>query len=344
MTLIAIDVMSGDREPRDYVAGVLLALQADAGLRALLVGRRTAIEGELTGWPASLSARVELVDASQVVAMDEAPREAIRHKKQSSMRLAVDLVKEGRAVACVSAGNTGALTAMAHFVLKTVPGVERAAIVSAIPAAHGHTQMLDLGANTKATPEQLRQFAAMGAIVARHMQGIAQPRIGLLNIGEEDIKGHEIVQAAHALLGGSNGNGSGGSGNVGNYVGFVEGDDIFSGDVDVVVTDGFTGNVALKTMEGAARLIADRVRHEFNASLRDRLAGWAARPVLRRVAAGLDPSRYNGACMVGLAGIVVKSHGRAEGVAFSRAVATAALAARRELTAHVAQALHMQGS
>ena len=189
--------------------------------------------------------------------MGDTPREAIRRKKDSSMRIAIDLVKEGRAGACVSSGNTGALTAMAHFVLKTIDGVERAAIISGIPAAHGHTQMLDLGANTKATPEQLRQFAAMGTIIARDIHGLEKPRIGLLNIGEEDIKGHEVVQEAHALLQSTRLN----------YVGFVEGDDIFSGEVDVVVTDGFTGNVALKTMEGAARLIANRMRQEFKSSL-----------------------------------------------------------------------------
>jgi phosphate acyltransferase len=269
-----------------------------------------------------------------VVTMEEKPREAIRHKKDSSMRVAVDLVHTGGACACVSAGNTGALTAIAHFVLKTLPGVERAAIISAIPAAHGHTHMLDLGANTKATPEQLRQFAAMGAIIARDVYAVANPRIGLLNIGEEDMKGHEVVQTAHALLGSSGLN----------YVGFVEGDDIFSGDVDVVVTDGFTGNVALKTMEGVAGLIADRLRQEFQASFLDRIAGAVARPVLRRAAAGLDPRRYNGACMVGLTGIVVKSHGSADSIAFSRAIGTAALAARRGLTAHIAQALRAQGA
>jgi phosphate acyltransferase len=261
--------------------------------------------------------------------MDDSPREAIRRKKNSSMRVSIDLVKGQRASACVSAGNTGALTAMSHFVLKTLEGVDRAAIISAIPAAHGHTQMLDLGANTKATPEQLRQFAAMGAIIAEDIQGLENPRIGLLNIGEEDMKGHEVVQAAHTLLSVSGLN----------YVGFVEGDDIFSGDVDVVVTDGFTGNVALKTMEGVAGLIADRMRKEFQASWRDKLAGLIARPVLRRVAGSLDPRRYNGACMVGLAGIVVKSHGRADGVAFSRAIGTAALAARRNLTSQIEQAL-----
>jgi len=326
---IAIDVMSGDHEPREYVAGALRALGEDPQLHALLVGQPALIEPLIVALPAHVRERVAVVPAAQVVTMDEKPREAIRRKKESSMRVAIDLVKEGRAEACVSAGNTGALTAMAHFVLKTISGVERAAMISAIPAAHGHTQMLDLGANTKATPEQLAQFAAMGAIIARDIYGLERPRIGLLNIGEEDMKGHEGVQAAHALLGASGLN----------YVGFVEGDDIFSGDVDVVVTDGFTGNVALKTMEGVAGLIADRMKQEFQASWRDKLAGWVARPVLRRAAAGLDPRRYNGACMVGLAGIVVKSHGRADGVAFSRAIATAALAARRGLTAHIEQAL-----
>ena len=332
MLPIAIDVMSGDHEPREYLAGALRALADDGELRALLVGEPQLISAALAPLPAQVRERAELVAASQVVAMYDKPREAIRRKKDSSMRVAVDLVQAGRACACVSAGNTGALTAIAHFVLGTLPGVERAAIISAIPAAHGHTHMLDLGANTGATPQQLYQFAAMGAIIARDVYGLSAPRIGLLNIGEEDMKGHQGVQEAHALLGRSGLN----------YVGFVEGDDIFSGDVDVVVTDGFTGNVALKTMEGVAGLIADRMRKEFQASFADRLAGLIARRVLRRAAAGLDPRRYNGACMVGLTGIVVKSHGRADGVAFARAIGTAALAARRGLTAHIAQALQAE--
>jgi phosphate acyltransferase len=326
---VAIDVMSGDHPPPEYVAGALRALADDAQLRTLLVGDPGVIGGQLRSASDSIRSRIEVVPATEVVAMDDSPREAIRRKKNSSMRVSIDLVKGQRASACVSAGNTGALTAMSHFVLKTLEGVDRAAIISAIPAAHGHTQMLDLGANTKATPEQLRQFAAMGAIIAEDIQGLENPRIGLLNIGEEDMKGHEVVQAAHTLLSVSGLN----------YVGFVEGDDIFSGDVDVVVTDGFTGNVALKTMEGVAGLIADRMRKEFQASWRDKLAGLIARPVLRRVAGSLDPRRYNGACMVGLAGIVVKSHGRADGVAFSRAIGTAALAARRNLTSQIEQAL-----
>ncbi|MGO9804516.1 MAG: phosphate acyltransferase PlsX [Steroidobacteraceae bacterium] len=334
MLPIAIDVMSGDHEPREYVAGAVRALAEDPQLRVTLVGDPQLIGALLASQPAAVRERSVVAPASQVVTMEEKPREAIRHKKDSSMRVAIDLVRNGSAAACVSAGNTGALTAIAHFVLKTIEGVERAAIISAIPAAHGHTHMLDLGANTKATPEQLRQFAAMGAIIARDVYGVPAPRIGLLNIGEEDMKGHEVVQGAHQLLAGSGLN----------YVGFVEGDDIFSGDVDVVVTDGFTGNVALKTMEGVAGLIVDRLRQEFQASFLDRLAGAIASPVLRRAAAGLDPRRYNGACMVGLTGIVVKSHGRADGVAFARAIGTAALAARRGLTERIAQALQAQGT
>jgi glycerol-3-phosphate acyltransferase PlsX len=331
---IAIDVMSGDHEPREYVAGAVRALAEDPQLRVTLVGDPQLIGALLASQPAAVRERTVVAPASQVVTMEEKPREAIRHKKDSSMRVAIDLVRNGSAAACVSAGNTGALTAIAHFVLKTIEGVERAAIISAIPAAHGHTHMLDLGANTKATPEQLRQFAAMGAIIARDVYGVPAPRIGLLNIGEEDMRGHEVVQGAHQLLAASGLN----------YVGFVEGDDIFSGDVDVVVTDGFTGNVALKTMEGVAGLIVDRLRQEFQASFLDRLAGAIARPVLRRAAAGLDPRRYNGACMVGLTGIVVKSHGRADAVAFARAIGTAALAARRGLTERIAQALQAQGT
>jgi phosphate acyltransferase len=331
---IAIDVMSGDHEPREYLDGALRALSDDAALQLLLVGEPQLISRALAPLAPGLRERAAVVAAWQVVAMDEKPREAIRRKKDSSMRVAIEQVHSGAASACVSAGNTGALTAIAHFVLKTLPGVERAAIISAIPSAHGHIHMLDLGANTKATPEQLRQFAAMGAIVAREVDGVARPRIGLLNIGEEDMKGHEVVQAAHALLGASGLN----------YLGFIEGDDIFSGDVDVVVTDGFTGNVALKVMEGVAGLIGDRLRQEFQASIPDRLAGLIARPVLRRAAAGLDPRRYNGACMVGLTGVVVKSHGHADGVAFARAIRTAALAVRGGLTAHIAQALQTEGA
>src|SRR5690242_15149414 len=241
MASIAVDVMSGDRGAPECIPGALRALAADTALELILVGQPEIIEPALASASASVRARLSVHPAASVVGMSEHPREAIRRRKDSSMRLAIDLVKEGRAAGMVSAGNTGALTAMAHFVLKTVGNVERAPIMSAVPARNGgHTHMLDLGANSRATALQLAQFATMGTIVARDVFGIATPRIGLLNIGEEDTKGHEIVQEAHELIR---------AGGV-NYLGFVEGHDIFEETVDVVVTDGFTGNVALKTMEG----------------------------------------------------------------------------------------------
>ena len=250
MRTLAIDVMSGDLGASECVPGALLALARNPDLHLELVGNPAIIEPLLAKAESPVRARARIVTALDIVPMDELPRSAIRRRKASSMRIAVDRVKEGAASGCVSAGNTGALTAIAHFVLKTVPQVERAPIMSALPAAHGHAYMLDLGANVSATAEQLRQFALMGSIVARDVFGVAEPRVGLLNIGEEDIKGHETVQAAHALIAASGVR----------YLGFIEGDDIFSGEVDVVVTDGFTGNVALKSMEGLARLITDTLR------------------------------------------------------------------------------------
>lgn len=329
MSVIAVDAGSGDRPLAERVAGAVTAVRSDPELAVRIVGDTARIEPLLDGPARRERDRIEVVHADEVVEMHDHPREAIRRKKRSSMRICVDLVKAGQAAGCVSAGNTGALAAIAHFVLKNVAAVERAAIMSAIPSAHGHTHMLDLGANTGASPSQLSQFAVMGTIVARDVYGMETPRVGLLNIGDEDIKGHAIVQAAHVLL----------ARLPIRYVGFVEGDDIFTGEVDVVVTDGFTGNVALKTMEGLAHFIVGRLRREFRASARSRIAGLLARPVLRRVGSELDPRRYNGACMVGVAGVVVKSHGSADALAFSRAIALAALAARRGLTGHIAQAL-----
>jgi len=329
---LAIDVMSGDLGAPECVPGALLALERSPDLRVELVGSPEAIEPLLGAAGAALRARLTIVPAADIVPMDELPRAAIRHRKHSSMRIAVDRVKEGAAVGCVSAGNTGALTAIAHFVLKTVPEVERAPIMSALPAAHGHAYMLDLGANIGASAMQLCQFAMMGSIVARDVYGVAEPRVGLLNIGEEDIKGHDTVQSAHALIAASGVR----------YLGFIEGDDIFSGEVDVVVTDGFTGNVALKSMEGLARLITDTLRAEFTRSALSRAAALVARPVLKRVGFALDPRRYNGACMVGLRGVVVKSHGRADRTAFARAIELARTAALHDLPGCVARALGAQ--
>ncbi|MBU3671280.1 MAG: phosphate acyltransferase PlsX [Sinobacteraceae bacterium] len=338
MTTLALDVMSGDLGAQECVPAALLALASDALLQLLLVGDAALIERTLAahGCSAALRERLQIVPASEVILMTDAPREAIRRKKQSSMRIAVDLVQEGRADAAVSAGNTGALTAIAHFVLKCLPDVERAPIMSAVPNAIGHTHLLDLGANVRATPLQLEQFAVMGAIVARDVHDIARPRVGLLNIGSEESKGHDLVQEAHARL---RARAAAVEGQLFDYCGFVEGQDIFTGEVDVVVTDGFTGNVALKTMEGVAGLISGRLRREFTASVGAKLAGLIAQPVLRRVSSSLDPRQYNGAVMVGLRRIVVKSHGSADRVALARAIAIAATAARRQLIEHVSLAL-----
>ncbi len=330
MASIAVDVMSGDSGAPECVPGALRALVADPSLELILVGQPQVIEPALAGASADVRARLRVHEAATVVGMSEHPREAIRRRKDSSMRLAIDLVKEGKAGAMLSAGNTGALTAMSHFVLKTVGPVERAPIMSSVPARDGtHTHILDLGANSKATALQLAQFATMGCIVARDVFGIADPRIGLLNIGEEETKGHELVQEAHELIRAAGLN----------YSGFVEGNNIFDGSVDVVVTDGFTGNVALKTMEGLAKLIVEQMRSEFTRSSLSKLSGLLARPVLRRVGEKLDPRRYNGACMVGLTAVVVKSHGSADRVAFAQAIATTATAMRRGLPAAIAKAL-----
>lgn len=342
MITLSVDVMSGDAGPQQCVPGALRALDVDPQLRLLLVGQSAVVTAALEKQQRERGARaggtnrrLEIVDAPDVVGMDESPRQSIRRRRQSSMRVAIDLVHSGAASGAVSSGNTGALTGIAHFVLKCLPEVERAPIMSAVPSRDGFTHLLDLGANTRATPAQLLQFALMGAIVARDVHGIDMPRLGLLNIGTEEIKGHEVVQEAHALIRALAGTGSAPF----RYAGFAEGNDIFEGGFDVIVTDGFTGNVALKTMEGVADLLSRRLRAEFEAGLGSRIAALLARPVLRRVAASLDPRRYNGAVMVGLKGIVVKSHGRADALAFSQAIAFAAQAVRRGLIGHVAQSL-----
>lgn len=305
----------------------LAAAREFADVRFTLIGREPALQHALTkGAPGNVSCSF----AADVVEMTDHPREALRRKKDSSMRRAIDLVKSRDAHACVSAGNTGALMATAHFVLKMLPGVERPAIVSLIPSRGGHTYMLDLGANAACTPAQLYQFAVMGSVLAAGLEGAHErPRVGLLNIGEEDIKGNDVVQAAHVLMA---------AGDI-NYVGFVEGHDIFSDKVDVVVTDGFTGNVALKTMEGAARLIADAMREEFTRTIARKLGYLAARPALAALRRRTDPRRYNGATMVGLNGIVIKSHGGADLFGFQRAIEVAVLEARNGVTARIAQRL-----
>ena len=309
---LAIDAMSGDRGPGVAVAAALRALRAYPGLELVLVGDEAVLIEALHQAGGRQGERLGLHPASQVVAMSEPVSQALRSKRDSSMRVAINLVKSGEVAACVSAGNTGALMATARYVLKGLEGIDRPAICTAVPTRQGRTYMLDLGANANCTAGHLVQFAAMGAALAA-AGGVQSPSIGLLNIGAEQIKGSERVKAAAQILGASRLN----------YTGYVEGHDIGAGRVDVVVTDGFTGNVALKTMEGTARLIATILREEFTRSLVARVEGLIAWPTLGRLQRRLDPQRYNGASFLGLRGIVVKSHGSADEVGFTTAIRAA---------------------
>jgi glycerol-3-phosphate acyltransferase PlsX len=257
----------------------------------------------------------------------------LRRKKDSSLRVALELVKNGEADACVSSGNTGALMATARYVLKMLPGIDRPAIISAVPGLEGPTYMLDLGANVGCTAQQLLQFALMGSVVAGDMLEIARPRVGLLNIGLEDIKGNEVVREAGELLAANKGL---------NYVGFVEGDGIFHADVDVVVSDGFVGNVALKTMEGVARLISSFLREEFHRNFVRGMQGLVAKSALEALRGRLDPRRYNGASLVGLNGVVIKSHGSADQLAFETAVKTAIVEARKGVPVQIGKLVEMR--
>ena len=324
--------MGGDHGPGVTVPGALAALEAESDLHVVLVGLREPIEQLLRDAPAQLRARVRVQEATQVVAMDEKVQEALRRKKDSSMRVAIDLVKAGEAAACVSAGNTGALMATGRFVLKTIEGIDRPAIISRIRARHGHTHMLDLGANAECTAEHLLQFAVMGTVVASDMHGIAQPRIGILNIGTEEMKGDSVVQDAARLL----------SASKLKYVGFVEGDDIFSGEVDVVVTDGFTGNVALKTMEGLANMLVGALKTEYTRNPLRYVGAVASWPVLRSLQRDFDPRTYNGASMVGLSGIVIKSHGSADVLSFRNAIRVGLIEARKGVPTQIANLLSAQ--
>ena len=325
---VAVDAMSGDHGAEVAVPAALEVLAATPDLRLIIVGRGEVVR-PLLGRRGD-NERCRFVEATEVVAMDERPQDALRRKKKSSMRIAINLVEQGEAIACVSAGNTGALLATSRFVLGMIPGIHRPAIVSAVPAVHGHTVMLDLGANPDCTGENLVQFAVMGSVIAADLHGVANPRVGLLNVGEEDIKGTEEIKAAHKRLQ---------STAALNYCGFVEGDDIFSGDVDVVVTDGFSGNVSLKTMEGVARFISGVMREEFTRDPWRKLGALAATPALNALKGRLDPRGYNGASMVGLNGVVIKSHGGADRVSFANAVRVAVTEARNGVPGQIEELL-----
>ncbi len=328
---IALDAMGGDRGLPVVIESALEVMAQALDLTLILVGQEDAVVTELRRHGVEPSERLVVHHASQRVEMDDLPSAALRNKKDSSMRVAINLVKEGVADACVSAGNTGALMATARYVLKTLPGIDRPAIAAALPTIRGHAHMLDLGANVGCLPEHLFQFAVMGAVLAAAVDGNPSPTVGLLNIGEEEMKGNEQVKEAARLLAASDLN----------YIGFVEGNDIYLGTADVVVCDGFVGNIALKTSEGVAQMITHYMKKEFMRTPLTRLAGFVAQPVLQAFRASVDPRRYNGATLLGLRGIVVKSHGAADVFAFAQAIRATIQEVRQALPTRIVEHLGM---
>lgn len=312
--VVAIDAMGGDGGTGTIIDAVRLVLDRHPNIHLMLVGQTGVIEQHIGTRPLP-EGRTTIVPADEVVTMEDSAAIALRNKKKSSMRLAINLVKDGTAGACVSAGNTGALMAISKFVLKTVPGIDRPAISTTIPAINGHTHMLDLGANVDCTAEQLYQFAAMGSILAQAIDSVESPKVGLLNIGSEDTKGNEQVREAAQLLDTA----------PFNYIGFVEGNEIYTPNVDVVVCDGFVGNVSLKTSEGVARMVSHYLKEEFKRSWWNKLVGLFAKPVLQSFGNRIDPRLYNGASLLGLQGVVIKSHGHADAMAFANAIEIALL-------------------
>ena len=324
---VAVDAMGGDIGPAVTIPASLAFLEATPGARVVAVGLSAALAAELAKSASGAKDRLLVEPASEVVEMHEPPADALRRKKDSSMRVAINLVRDGRADACVSAGNTGALMAISRFVLKTLPGVDRPAIASQLPTRKGVTTVLDLGANVNCSADQLLQFAAMGSALVSAVEHIEKPTVGLLNIGEEDIKGNDVVKEAAELLRKS----------PLNFYGNVEGDDIYKGTTDVVVTDGFVGNVALKTSEGLAGMLYAFLKAEFTRNALTRVAAAIAYPVLKSFGRRIDPRRYNGATLIGLKGVVVKSHGGADVVAFRNALHKAHAEASEGVLERIAQ-------
>lgn len=325
---VAIDCMGGDHGPKVTVPAALAFAQKNEDVRVVLVGLEESIRPYLT----AANERVSFRHASEVVAMDESPALAIRNKKDSSMRVAIDLVKLGEADACVSAGNTGALMAISRFVLKTLPGIDRPAICAILPTATGHTHVLDLGANVDCSPEHLLQFGIMGASLVSAVEHKERPTVGILNIGAEEIKGNDVVKRAAELLRESGLN----------FVGNIEGDGIYKGEAEVVVCDGFVGNVALKASEGLAQMLATFLRQEFGRNTLTKLVALIAMPVLKRFKKRVDHRGYNGATLLGLKGIVVKSHGSADVFSFANALDRAAEEARTGVLARITERVALQ--
>lgn len=321
--------MGGDHGPDVIIPAAVTALSRHPDVTLILVGDKAVLEAKIQEHQLENESRIHIHHASQQVEMDESPALALRGKKDSSMRVAINLVKDGTASACVSAGNTGALMATAKFVLKTLRGVDRPAIISALPTMKGHTYMLDLGGNVDSSAEQLMQFAIMGSVLAESIEGRKNPTIGLLNIGSEDMKGNEQVKKASLLISKTNLN----------YVGFVEGDGLYRGEVDVVVCDGFVGNVALKASEGVVHMMRHYLRQSFTQNLFTKIIGLIASPVLKHFSKQLDPRSYNGANFIGLNGIVIKSHGGADIVGFANAIHIAILEAELDVPKNIRQHL-----
>lgn len=308
---IAIDAMGGDFGLEVTVPAAQRALKLFPDIELVLVGQQQLLEKQINQLGLSGESRLSIHHASEIVNMDELPAIALKRKKDSSMRIAINLVKQGEVGACVSAGNTGALMATAKFVLKTIPGISRPAICTSLPTINGHTHMLDLGANIDCSAEHLMQFAVMGSVLCQSVDDNPRPSIGLLNIGSEAIKGNETIKQASQLIAEFQHL---------NYTGFVEGDDIYTGKVDVVVADGFVGNVSLKTAEGLASMVNTVLKRSFKKNLFTQLAALISLPVLKAVRHTLDPRQYNGASLLGLKGIVIKSHGSADQASFLNAI------------------------
>jgi phosphate acyltransferase len=326
---IAVDAMGGDHGPAVTVPASLRFLQETPDARILLVGNEKTISAALASARVWVGDRASIHAATEIVEMHEAPADALRRKKDSSMRVAINLVKEGVAQACVSAGNTGALMAISRFVLKTLPGIDRPAIASQLPTRQGVTTALDLGANVNCTAEQLLQFAIMGSALVAAVEGVERPSVGLLNIGEEEIKGNDVVKEAAELLKASGLN----------FYGNVEGTDIYKGTTDVIVCDGFVGNVALKTSEGLATMLADYLREEFTRNPVRKSLALVALPAINAFKRRVDPRRYNGATLIGLKGVVIKSHGSADPLAFRFALKKAYAEVTRGVLERIAQRL-----
>lgn len=308
--------MGGDHGLPVIIPACVNAAKKNPDLKLILVGHEGQIAACLKKYASTGNKQFSIVHASEVVAMDELPSHAMRNKKDSSMRVAINLVKEGQAQACVSAGNTGALMAIARFVLKTLPGIDRPAIIASLPTQHGKTRVIDLGANVDSCAEHLFQFAVMGSALIRAVDNQQHPKIALLNIGVEEIKGNDQVKrTAHMLAECS----------LMNYVGYVEGDQFYSGDIDLIVCDGFVGNVALKASEGLAKLMMVSLKDAFSSNILTKIGGFLALPALKALKKRMDPARYNGASLLGLNGIVVKSHGGAKEIAFQYAIEEARL-------------------